>query len=1091
MKKLFSVLLMGVFIMTSMSLFTSCKDYDDEINAAKEDISKLRTELTTVKSALETELNSQKSTFETQIAAVKKELQAAIDKKADESTVSGLQTKLKDLETDFAAKMAVLTTQIETANNALSQLDQKADKSTVDGVLADLAALTGKLSDETKAREAVEANLRIQIEALEKLRNELTDADYQAQINQLIVLCQSFETSEDAGAMKEDMKKLQQEISSFNAEIDALNVLIERMLNSIALVPYLYVDGIEAIEFLSLEYTPLEGGKNILISNGETEATYRLNPTTVEEDGIDKTGIEFIAARAETRGADILSKSDNPVAFDKVKEFKNGLMTVTLKKTKTESLNLANNKIYIVSLKVPRNAAKYEAADIYSEHSRLVETTVTPQIASLPWNVNGWSDNSSRADQPDFKLTRPHHYSSEADIYASRVDASKWALVAKEVYYANSFDLNTIVTGCVDKKAGTHSEITKERLATFGLEFRYEIPSKVYNNGAPNSTNQQEFASVTQEGIITSKTPAGLTDNKAVIGKEPIVKVILYDKNNNKTVDVRYLKIKWVDKAEEYLPDVELKEKTSEATLIPCDPGTVKADYLWREFVNEVYAKAQIDGLSQNKFKEIYGDNPTISATGWTTNWNPKSDTSAPSTGTTYQVPVWVSTTNENGDALVGNWSLTADDIQTVYCNSASDTKTFTAKVFFKSSDRTKYPNLWFNWKFTIKLPTLPSIVGFYDQYWLDGKSGQEHDVLPVQYNTQAQTLPYCVFNNNLMNAFAYNQNPSQPRFIVKDVPSCGTWDLQFSYDQDPISLNGKTYTYGPNYTATTGTLGGPWKSKGQWTHTMRDDFANFVAYKYMRKSSTPWDQALQMNWDDGHQSWCGNPEHYQAYLFADHHVPANQILLNPLGQGNVVDANGTIRPERTHTKPINMTVWATLNNYNYIPVHNYKIYLVEPLRINTKDMLGEFKEGVVSGSVVDFSQTFTFDDFRGYLVANTPASPTAPEQKRYTQELYKYYEIEDVDIDPNAIRYTFKVMGGSVVVDNTLNYNNSMTKDDLYRLTNGNVDFTMTVLPNYKLMFKNNGGSNVEQEVYVWIPVTVKYGFGTLTANMKAVIKP
>ena len=225
--------------------------------------------------------------------------------------------------------------------------------------------------------------------------------------------------------------------------------------------------------------------------------------------------------------------------------------------------------------------------------------------------------------------------------------------------------------------------------------------------------------------------------------------------------------------------------------------------------------------------------------------------------------------------------------------------------------------------------------------------------------------------------------------------------------------------------------------------------------------------------------------------IHADHHVPANQILLNPLGQGNVVDANGTIRPERTHTKPINMTVWATLNNYNYIPVHNYKIYLVEPLRINTKDMLGEFKEGVVSGSVVDFSQTFTFDDFRGYLVANTPASPTAPEQKRYTQELYKYYEIEDVDIDPNAIRYTFKVMGGSVVVDNTLNYNNSMTKDDLYRLTNGNVDFTMTVLPNYKLMFKNNGGSNVEQEVYVWIPVTVKYGFGTLTANMKAVIKP
>ena len=31
-KKIFSALLMGVFTLASMSMFVSCKDYDDDIN---------------------------------------------------------------------------------------------------------------------------------------------------------------------------------------------------------------------------------------------------------------------------------------------------------------------------------------------------------------------------------------------------------------------------------------------------------------------------------------------------------------------------------------------------------------------------------------------------------------------------------------------------------------------------------------------------------------------------------------------------------------------------------------------------------------------------------------------------------------------------------------------------------------------------------------------------------------------------------------------------------------------------------------------------------------------------------------------------
>ncbi len=303
MKKLFSTLLMGVFILTSVSVFTSCKDNDDDIKAIREDVAALRAELTNVKAALETELQSSKSQFETQIAQVKKELQDAIDKKADEATVSALREKLTGLETDYLAKVAVLETQIETANKALAKLDDKADKATVDNVIANLAALTGQLSDESKAREALEANLAIQIEALTKLRQELTDANYQGQIDGLIQACQNFDTTvADVNVMKKTINNLELQLTNFNQYVSALEVLVERMLNSISLVPQLFIDGIEAIEFVTLKYEEY-GKKNsyYILDKGETEATYRLNPSTTPRANIDEDNIDFLAATAETR----------------------------------------------------------------------------------------------------------------------------------------------------------------------------------------------------------------------------------------------------------------------------------------------------------------------------------------------------------------------------------------------------------------------------------------------------------------------------------------------------------------------------------------------------------------------------------------------------------------------------------------------------------------------------------------------------------------------------------------------------------------------------------------------------------------------
>ena len=1066
-RKYFSVLLMGALTLASTSTFTSCKDYDDDITANANDIANLKTELSTVKTNLENELTNTKSALETQITQTKEALQEAIAKKADAATVTALETKVTKLETDLAAAEARLQTQIDAANTAIDNA-----KNDIAGVKTTLEALTGQLKEEKDAREAVEKNLEIQTKALESFQEKVGN-DNKALKEQIDALKEKVNGMATDGTVKELQTKvnaLSTDITKLNENVDALTVLVQRALSSIALVPSLYVDGIETIEFQSVAYTPVQpgtsgatyvtGAKEIRIDNGLTEATYRLNPTTVQRDGIDENNIEFKAAIAETRAANILENS--PVQFNGIKDFKDGLMTVYVKKSPNFTSSLASagdNKIYIVSLKVPRNSKKYEAADIYSENSRLSETTITPRIAVLPWE-----NHSVDALTDSYK----YHYSDSATIWGSRVSASP-NMIVKQIYYKDATNLQDLVTGCYDRKTGSHNQITKEQLKKYGLTFRFAIPTKAYNNGAENGTDQQKFASVTPEGILTSKTPAGVTNNEAVVGKEPIIRVDLVDSVHNKLVDQRYMKVQWTLQEK---PEVTLDIKGAEATLSCND---VKASITWDEFVNEVYAKARLEGISQNKFETIYkASDIAITQKGFTTNWNPTAATSAKATGSFTKLPVMTPSTNKDGDATIGEWTLSPEDIETVYCSSANDTKTFTAEVKFKSSMPSEYPDLKFNWTFTIKLPALPAINGYYDQYWTS--VGKEHDVLPVQWNTDAQTKAYCVYDNNLMNAFTYELKNNVRQFIVKNMPECGTWDLQFSFNQ-------ATTGYAPNYTTANANA---WKSANQWTNIESANYSTFAGYQLMNGSN----KALQLNWDEGHTSWCGSPAHKTCNLFADHNTPANQGLLNELASTDVTGSDGTVTPGRTHTKAINMTVWATLNGWNYIPVLNYKIYLVAPIRINSANSLGKFQDGVASGDVLDWTKSFTLTDFRGYLVANTADGTFQGEQKKYTESLWKYYEIKEVKVDEDNIRYTFEKKNGSVKPNTSLSYASSLTAKQIKDETNGNITLSMSQV-GANLIFKNNGGSNIEENVKAYIPVTVTYGFGKLTAYVTVDIVP
>ena len=163
-KRLIGSLLFGALIMSSSSVFVSCADYDDDINANKAEIvaaqneiaklssslSALETELKTTKTNLESQLSTLESSFKTQIADAEGRLNKAIATKADQATVDNLIKEVNDLKAAYEANKAAVQAKIDAIDKDIDTLEAliatKADQSALDAAIQTLtAAINGKV----------------------------------------------------------------------------------------------------------------------------------------------------------------------------------------------------------------------------------------------------------------------------------------------------------------------------------------------------------------------------------------------------------------------------------------------------------------------------------------------------------------------------------------------------------------------------------------------------------------------------------------------------------------------------------------------------------------------------------------------------------------------------------------------------------------------------------------------------------------------------------------------------------------------------------------------------------------------------------
>lgn len=395
------------------------------------------------------------------------------------------------------------------------------------------------------------------------------------------------------------------------------NLLYEsKRLKSLVFAPTDYVNGVECIKFVTLNYKNWEkyyaddangsDTKLYYIDDANTTVEYLVNPKNVLKNDI--TALSFISNKAsnDTRAV----SEDAPIAVESF-NINNGVMSVVLDKKVTESFGISEDNFTIVSLKATlsdkflteEEVENGEKAEVYSDWARLYETAVTPYIHNKATNkvINNVLTHVENAEAAHFWKYSDLYKNAATPEAAKLPTAENGKYIAAEVVYTESIDLMTLVEVC--DKNGKHYDPE-----AYGLEFRFnEVTYQLLNqNSATDFTDQQHFAKL-NGSVLTSTARDGVTEkNRDAIGRQPAIQVVLFDKVNNKTVDVKYFKIKWVANTPD-APSVTVKDfgelgKFTEA--YGCSISIQKR--VLEETVNALYTFAGTSGMSRDEFHQTY-----------------------------------------------------------------------------------------------------------------------------------------------------------------------------------------------------------------------------------------------------------------------------------------------------------------------------------------------------------------------------------------------------------------------------------------------------------------------------------------------------
>lgn len=561
-RKFFSALLLMTLSVSSVGMFVSCKDYDDDINGVRDDVSSLRTELTNVKEDLEQQLSDAEGSFAAQI-------QNAIAGKADQSEVDELKALLEGVRSNLQA-------QIDAANEAIEELRNGNQEEAE----ATLAALTGRVDDLDNKLAAVEKSLEIQQEALDDFKEAITAA-VNTKADELAGLIETVQEKisaiqatvaaqgGDIDALKKSMeeaetalKTLDSAVNGLTGQLDALKVLIEKTLSSLVFSPDFYYGGIEAMEATTINYTPVmlqndspadkpsaagetwKSGKAASLTPAIT-ASYHMNPSYFDVNKI--TAIDVVSddkdyiALGETRAA----KSGPSVLKDSWKELsKDGMLTVRLN-LDASKLETSKDKVTVLAIQAKFNTAGVDTT-VTSDYAAVAQSTIHDVVIADP-TVGG---DASVCTEKKF------HIYTTAEMAISNEPTHN--LVYND---ADGIDLTTLAASHFVRN-GASGESVMDDVAKYGMKWEFAESHYVAGN---NETSESAHIYLKDNHVIACTVdangkPQPGSQDRSSIGRMPMVRVTLVDttKTTPQVVAVGFIKFKITDKEAQSSEDIDI-----------------------------------------------------------------------------------------------------------------------------------------------------------------------------------------------------------------------------------------------------------------------------------------------------------------------------------------------------------------------------------------------------------------------------------------------------------------------------------------------------------------------------------------------------
>ena len=1079
-----------------------------------------------------------------QVEALRNSMQAAIDKKLDVTAfeeaskllgarIDGIEAGLSNLKNGAVKENTEAIKSAQDAIEALQSADE--DFATTLKELDEYVKITLEAKIDVNADDikAAQDDIKAAQEDLDALWKKISGGEGSLEDliskNATAISDLKDAIEDELDVIKGDIKDIQADIKKINGQITAINqnlaglhTLVVSRLTSISLAPDLFVDGIEAVRFTSLQYSPMGESENASIpatsykfsTAALATASYHFNPASFKLANADYGYIDRTAEVVETTRAIAASKLVEIVGEPEANPV-TGTVDFKLLRLNSHTTQPGLDRTNMIALQA---TLKGDAVDEGEKNAVITAPYVAVYDAILSYE--------------DVRIADKETLTTGADEahYATTFDACTKEDPRYKIPYDKEFNLKDLVATCFGNNG--HDEFP---IADYKLSYRFAVASTAYNIEEGNTeTNQQKWIKC-NDAIEGKYQAEGF--NPEAFGRTPILKVELVDEAGN-VVRRGFVKVEFIaEKESDFTVGNEAKELTFACNV-------TEASYtITEEFIREnVYRKITNGtniGMSHEEFWNIYT----------TSTAEVKKNNQVFS----MSVPKIVDGTTEVGTATKKIvWEFTHGELKAIGAGGSQFVATITVKNKLQSS---KYPDkITFKFIVNVKLPvaTLESVKN--ELFWqnIDGelKFFKVNAEVP---DTPEDPADGCLIHQKL--GLAYD------KYDVKGLPICVTdrYVVTKTYSDGKatskvlagVKIDGETISLdkdGANATAVKAALNSAGGLQASVAHiytlesgdqiTVNEFMVNFIRPVSLNMPSgvtltdavTGGDIA-NFQWNGLLMDWSGNAivspsvvetEDISSYwkrvcvpeyeLTEGHYnivTPAS--LKTTTGTVDIVTASpittyngsatytytqitdGTTTTTKTYTTPHSMVTKGEVSNYLYAQALNGA---PAGYRLTANGTVNYTEVLVSAGSSITYTYIASID----YTPAVIEWIPGEPVAKKHDHTLQPNFEGTSYGQKSGCWEWTKTTFSSSVI--NLGQYwfyygEFSEVKIDIDKVTT-DLKYNGGKLPD-KATLEQVGNtvkyvnvkSPIEYAYKIFIPATVNYGWGTLSSTLTITVNP